>query len=62
MGPSLIAMDQHFKTDEALKQIIRNGRGAMPGQPKQTINEQELDNLVGYLRQLNKDIKESEKK
>ncbi len=57
MGPSLIAMDEHFSTDESLKKFIRVGKGIMPSQPKSTINDQELGNLVGYLRDLNKTIK-----
>ena len=62
MGPSLIAMDEHFPTDESLKKMIRAGKGIMPAQPKSTINDQELEHLVGYLRQLNKTIKEDELK
>lgn len=57
MGPSLENMDTRFPTDEALKQLIRNGKGIMPAQPKATLNDDELNNLVGYLRRLNEDLK-----
>lgn len=62
MGPTLIAVDEHFSTDESLKKMIRAGKGIMPAQPKSTINDQELDHLVVYLRQLNKTLKEDEAK
>jgi mono/diheme cytochrome c family protein len=58
MGPSLENMDTHFPTDVALKQMIRSGKGMMPAQPKTTLNDDELNNLVVYLRQLNIDLKE----
>lgn len=61
MGPSLDNMEKDFPTDDALKQFIRTGKGMMPGQPKSTINDQELSNLVVYLRQLNVDLKEAKK-
>jgi mono/diheme cytochrome c family protein len=61
MGPSLINMDQRFPTDDALKKLIRSGKGIMPPQPKTTLNDQELDNLVAYLRQKNIDMRAAEK-
>jgi cytochrome c5 len=57
MGPSLETMDKDFPTDQALKQMIRTGKGIMPPQPKATINDDELNNLVVYLRRLNEDLK-----
>jgi len=57
MGPSLIAMDTDFPTDDALKQMIRKGKGVMPPQPASVVNDTELNNLVVYLRQLNQNLK-----
>jgi mono/diheme cytochrome c family protein len=62
MGPGLENIDTHFPTDDALKQMIRAGKGMMPPQPKTTINDQEMDSLVVYLRTLNADLKEDQKK
>lgn len=52
MGPSLEKMNEHFLTDEMLKRFIRQGKGVMPPQPPQALNDKELDNLVKYLRKL----------
>jgi mono/diheme cytochrome c family protein len=57
-GPSLISMDDHFPTDDKLKALIRTGKGPMPGQPVETLNDRELSNLVEYLRRLNTDLKD----
>jgi mono/diheme cytochrome c family protein len=51
-GPSLEDLGDHIPDDAKLKLLIRQGKGIMPGQPKQTMNDQELDNLVDYLRKL----------
>jgi mono/diheme cytochrome c family protein len=60
-GPTLIAMDEHFPTDDKLKALIRDGKGAMPGQPPATLNDREMSNLVEYLRRLNTDLKDAQK-
>lgn len=52
MGPSLENLAKDFPDDAALKAYIRKGKGMMPPQPKEIINDQEMDNLVVYLRQL----------
>lgn len=52
MGPSLEAMNAKFPEDLALKQFIRKGKGMMPGQSVERINNDELDNLITYLRAL----------
>ena len=52
MGPSLENLTKDFPEDGALKAYIRKGKGIMPGQPKEVLNDQEMDNLVGYLRAL----------
>ena len=54
MGPSLAEINTSMPDDAQLKALIRTGRGNMPPQSKGTINDQELDNLVTYLRSLNK--------
>jgi len=51
-GPSLEMLADKYSQDGPLKQLIRQGKGIMPGQPKSALNEQELDNLVTYLRKL----------
>jgi len=52
MGSSLENLAKDFPEDGALKAYIRKGKGIMPGQPKEVLNDQEMDNLVGYLRAL----------
>lgn len=52
MGPALDEMNLHFPDDEQLKRFIRMGKGIMPAQGKDTVNDIELDNLVKYLRAL----------
>ena len=52
MGPSLENLSKDFPDDASLKAYLRTGKGMMPAQPKEIINDQELDNLVDYLRHL----------
>ena len=52
MGPTLIDISKKYPDDESLKAIIRKGRGIMPPQPKNVINDEELDRLITYLRNL----------
>ncbi|CAN5264799.1 hypothetical protein BH11CYA1_BH11CYA1_02350 [soil metagenome] len=52
IGPSLENLAKDFPDDPSLKAFLRKGKGMMPGQPKEIINDQEMDNLVVYLRQL----------
>lgn len=54
IGPSLEEINSKMPEDEALKALIRKGRGNMPPQSKESINDQELENLITYLRSLNK--------
>lgn len=54
IGPSLAELNTSMPDDDKLKALIRAGRGNMPPQSKTTINDQELNNLVAYLRSLNK--------
>lgn len=52
MGPALDRLNEHFPEDRSLKELLRAGRGIMPGQPVDVINEKEMDNLVAYLRDI----------
>lgn len=52
MGPSLSLIDQHLPDDRSLKALIRQGKGTMPAQPPEALNDEELDSLVAYLRKL----------
>jgi mono/diheme cytochrome c family protein len=51
-GPALDKVAEHFPDDKKLKELIRAGKGLMPAQPKSSLNDQELENVVAYLRQL----------
>ena len=52
MGPKLDKVAAHFPDDASLKKFIRQGVGIMPPQPKEVLNDKELDNLVFYVRAL----------
>ncbi len=52
MGPALDKLAEHFPTDDKLKKFIRQGVGMMPPQTKDVLDDQELVNLVVYLRGL----------
>lgn len=54
MGPALDKMDEHFPSDQQLKRFLRMGKGVMPAQTVDVINDVELDNLVKYLRAMPK--------
>ncbi len=53
MGPALNHLAKLFPSDEALKKFLRSGSGMMPAQPKEVLNDRELESLVTYLRALN---------
>jgi mono/diheme cytochrome c family protein len=60
MGPRLDKMDIDFPADDKLKKFIRKGKGGiMPPQPASSVNDEELNNLVLYLRSLNAELKDS---
>jgi mono/diheme cytochrome c family protein len=52
VGPSLENLEKDFPSDAKLKAFLRKGKGTMPAQTKDTINDPELDELIGYLRNL----------
>lgn len=53
MGPALDKLAERYPDDNSLKTLIRKGRGMMPAQTKEVLNDRELDSLVAYLRALN---------
>ena len=52
MGPSLEVIPAKYADDQALIAFLRRGKGMMPPQSKDVLNDQEMTNLIGYLRQL----------
>ena len=52
LGPSLESVPAKFPEDAALTAFLRKGKGMMPAQTKDVLNDQEMSNLVVYLRQL----------
>ena len=52
LGPTLEILPSKFPEDAALKAFIRKGKGMMPPQSVDRINDVELDSLIAYLRQL----------
>jgi mono/diheme cytochrome c family protein len=52
LGPSLAKLNEKYSDDNALKLLIRKGKGIMPAQPANVINDTELDHLIVYLRTL----------
>jgi mono/diheme cytochrome c family protein len=49
-GPSLDDINSRFPTDAQLAQFIRAGSGQMPPQPPSILTDEELANLISYLR------------
>ncbi len=62
MGPALNQLNKHFSEDAMLVAFLRKGKGTMPGQPKNTIDDQEMSGLVVYVRALCDDLNESKSK
>jgi mono/diheme cytochrome c family protein len=50
VGVSLDEINNHFPTDAQLAKFIRKGSGQMPPQPPSVLTDQELANLISYLR------------
>lgn len=53
-GPPVRGADfaAKYPGDAELKQVIRDGRGAMPAYPATALSDAELNDLVGYIRSL----------
>ena len=62
MGPGLDNVNEDFPEDSGLKNLLRKGKGIMPAQPVQVVNDPEMNSLVIYLRQLSKSINEKKNK
>ncbi len=54
MGPALDQLNEHFPSDANLKRFLRMGKGIMPAQTPDAINDTEMDNLIKYLRAMPK--------
>lgn len=52
MGPSLIGISKKYPDDLQLQAFIRKGRGIMPAQPPNVINDIELTRLIAYIKAL----------
>lgn len=61
MGPALDKTTEHYPQDEALIALLRKGKGTMPGNPKNTLDDQEMHNLIVYLRGLVEDLNAAKK-
>lgn len=61
LGPSLDKLDTHFPADDSLRAFLRKGKGTMPAQPEDTINAEEMNNLVLYLRRLSGELASRER-
>lgn len=59
MGPRLDRVAEDFPTDAALAAFIRKGKGIMPPQPKDSLNDDEMNNLIAYVRNLSADLKDA---
>ena len=53
VGPALDKINEHFSGDQELIALIRTGMGMMPGQSQEILNDQEMTNLIAYLRSMN---------
>jgi mono/diheme cytochrome c family protein len=53
LAPALDQLDEHFPTDQALKAFLRKGKGIMPAQTKDVMDDQEMNSLIVYLRHIN---------
>jgi mono/diheme cytochrome c family protein len=51
-GPSIENISIKYPDDQALKALLRKGKGLMPAQPKTLINDEEMDNLIDYIKTL----------
>ena len=53
LAPALDQLEEHFPSDQQLKAYLRKGKGIMPPQTKDVLNDKEMDALISYLRRIN---------
>ncbi len=58
IGPRLEKVAEHYPDDQGLIALIRKGKGVMPAQPKESLNDSEMQSLVEYVRKLDVELKE----
>ncbi|MBX9722184.1 MAG: cytochrome c [Candidatus Obscuribacterales bacterium] len=58
MGPRLDKVDADFPKDDSLKKFIRKGKGIMPPQPQDSLDDDELSSLCVYVRTLSASLNE----
>ena len=59
MGPRLDKLETDFPTDDVLKKFLRKGKGMMPAQTPEIMNDAELSSLVVYLRNMNTELNQA---
>ncbi len=54
MGPALSGadFDKAFPTDDLLAEFIRTGKGAMPAWGADRVSDQQLADIIAYIRSL----------
>ena len=52
LGPSLGNLPQRYSDEASLKAFLRKGKGIMPPQRPKDLNDEELNNLIDYLKTL----------
>jgi len=61
MGPRLDDLQAKFPSDAQLRTFLRAGKGIMPGQPPEVMNDAELNALIVYVRELSVELQEANK-
>lgn len=59
MGPRLDMVNEHYPEDAQLATLLRKGKGMMPPLAPEDINEEELKNIIAYVRTLSTNLKEN---
>lgn len=62
VGPRLDKIAEHFPEDKPLASLLRQGKGRMPAQTKDDVNDEELSNLIRYVRKLSDQLNEVDTK
>ena len=59
MGPRLDNVNQKLSTDAALIAFLRKGKGMMPPQAPESLNDDEMNNLIAYVRNLSAELRDA---